>query len=444
VIIVDRAMLARQAAGKTIRVGIAGAGFMGRAVARQLVNWVPGMEVAVIANRHLDGAVAAYEQAGVVDVDRVESTEELDDAIRRGRPAVTEDLLQVCRAEGVDAVLEATGTIEMGARVVMEAIEHGRPAVLVNAELDGTVGPILHAHAERAGVVYTNVDGDQPAAELNLYRFVRSIGATPLLCGNIKGLIDHYRTPETQTGFAAQWGIQPYMATSFADGTKISFEQAVVANATGMGVAQRDMRGLRYEGHVDDPEHLEMYDVDELRELGGIVDYVLGATPGPGVFVLAAYDDPAQQHLLDFYKMGKGPLYCLYTPYHLCHLEVPLTVARALLFEDAAAAPTHGLVVDVVATAKRDLRAGEMLDGFGQYTTYGQLENADVAAAERLLPIGIGEGCTLARDVAKDDVLTYDDVSLPPDRLCDRLRAEQMRLVVDGVGRRAGAAATEL
>lgn len=443
-IIVDKAILERQAAGKTIKVGIAGAGFMGRAVARQVVNWVPGMEVAVIANRHLEGAETAYEEAGVVDVDRVESAQELEDAIRRGRPAVTDDLLHICQAEGIDAVVEATGTIEMGARVVMEAIEHGRRAVLVNAELDGTVGPILHAHAERAGVVYTNCDGDQPAAELNLYRFVRSLGATPLLCGNIKGLIDHYRTPETQTGFAAEWGIQPYMATSFADGTKISFEQAVVANATGMGVAQRNMRGLRYEGYVDDPAHLEMYDVDELRDLGGIVDYVLGAKPGPGVFVLASYDDPVQQHLLDFYKMGKGPLYCLYTPYHLCHLEVPLTVARALLFEDAAAAPTQGLVVDVVATAKRDLRAGETLDGLGRYTVYGQCENADVAAVEGLLPIGIAEGCTLGRDVRKDEVLTYDDVALPPERLCDRLRAEQTRLVLERMDRRAGAGAPNL
>jgi predicted homoserine dehydrogenase-like protein len=440
VIIVDRALLEREAAGKTIKVGIAGAGFMGHAVARQIANWVPGMDVVAVASRNLEGAARALREAGIDEADTVGSADELEDAVRRGRPAVTDDLLAMCRAEGIDAIVEATGNIEMGAQVVMEAIEHGRGAVIVNAELDGTVGPILHAHAERAGVVYTNGDGDQPAAELNLYRFVRSIGATPLLCGNIKGLIDHYRTPETQTGFAAQWGIRPYMATSFADGTKISFEQAVVANATGMGVAQRNMRGLRYEGHVDDPEHLEMYDVDELRELGGIVDYVLGATPGPGVFVLAAYDDPAQQHLLDFYKMGEGPLYCLYTPYHLCHLEVPLTVARALLFGDAAAAPTEGLVVDVVATAKRDLRAGEILDGLGRYTVYGQCENADVAAAQRLLPIGVAEACTLERDVQKDEVLTYDDVTLPPGRLCDRLRSEQAGLVVE----RTGAGASEL
>jgi predicted homoserine dehydrogenase-like protein len=440
VIVVDKALVERAAAGKTIKVGIAGAGFMGRAVARQIVNWVPGMDVAVIASRDLDSATRAYAEAGVVDVERADAARALEDAVHRGRPAITDDLVEMCRTEGLDAVVEATGTIEMGAQVVVEAIEHGRRAVLVNAELDGTVGPILNERAARAGVVYSNCDGDQPAAELNLYRFVRSLGAVPLLCGNIKGLIDHYRTPETQTGFAADWGIRPHMATSFADGTKISFEQTVVANATGMGVAQRNMRGLRYEGHVDDPEHLEMYDVDELRELGGIVDYVLGGKPGPGVFVLAVYDDAAQQHLLDFYKMGKGPLYCLYTPYHLCHLEVPLTVARALLFGDAAAAPTHGLVVDVVATAKRELRAGETLDGLGRHTVYGQCENADLAVAERLLPIGVAEGCTLEKDVAKDEVLTYDDVALPPGRLCDRLRTEQARLVVE----RAGATVLDL
>lgn len=441
-IIVDRALREREAAGDPITVGIAGAGFMGHAVARQLTGRTPGMRLVAVANRTLDRARTVWDGAGVRDVAIASSPRDLDQAVARGGPVITDDLLALSAAEGVDVVIEATGTFEVGAQVVMAAIEARKRAVIVNAELDGTLGPILKRYADAAGVLYTNADGDQPAAELNLYRFAKGIGATPLLCGNIKGLIDHYRTPDTQVAFASQWGLKPHMAASFADGTKISYEQAVVANATGMGVAQRNMRGLVYEGHVEDQAHLDLYDVGELRSLGGIVDYVLGAQPGPGVFVLAAYDedgDGTQRHLLDFYKMGKGPLYCLYTPFHLCHLEVPLTVGRAVLFQDAAAAPDAGLVVDVVATAKRDLAAGEVVDGLGHYMTYGQCENADVAAEERLLPLGVAEGCTLRRDVAQDRVLTYDDVELPEGRLCDRLREEQAPLVAARPGAKAPA-----
>jgi predicted homoserine dehydrogenase-like protein len=123
--------------------------------------------------------------------------------------------------------------------------------------------------------------------------------------------------------------------------------------------------------------------------------------------------------------MGEGPLYCFCTPFHLCYLEVPFTIARAVLFGDAAVAPVDGPMVDVVATAKRDLKAGETLDGIGHYTVYGQCENADVTVSERLLPLGVTEGCRLLRDVARDEVLGYGDVELPPARLVDELRAEQ-------------------
>ena len=213
------------------------------------------------------------------------------------------------------------------------------------------------------------------------------------------------------------------MVTSFADGTKISFEQAIVANATGMQVAKRGMLGYEFKGHVD--EMTGMYDVEQLKQLGGIVDYVVGTKPGPGVFVFATHDDPKQQHYLNLYKLGEGPLYSFYTPYHLCHFEVPLSVARVVLLQDEVMSPIAEPRVDVVATAKIDLKAGDTLDGIGYYMTYGQCENSEVVRESNLLPMGLAEGCRLKRDIAKDGVLTYDDVELPSDRLCDRLRAEQ-------------------
>jgi predicted homoserine dehydrogenase-like protein len=400
-----------------------GAGFMGRGIANQIINSVPGMTLVAISNRHIEGARRAYAEAGAEAIIEVEDVSALERAIRAGQPAITEDAHLLCRADGIDVLIEVTGAIEFGAQVVLDAIAHGKHVVLMNAELDGTIGPILKVKADAAGVILTACDGDQPGVQMNLYRFVKSIGLTPLVCGNIKGLQDPYRNPATQEGFARQWGQKPHMVTSFADGSKISFEQAIVANATGMCVSKRGMIGRDHRGHVD--ELTKHYDIDELKALGGIVDYVVGSQPGPGIYVLGTIDDPAQRHYLNLYKLGEGPLYSFYTPYHLCHFEVPLSVARVALFGDTVLAPIGAPCVEVVALAKTDLKAGTKLDGIGWYMTYGEAENADVARREGLLPMGVAEGCVLRHDVPKDKALTYDDVILPEGRLVDKLRLEQ-------------------
>jgi predicted homoserine dehydrogenase-like protein len=170
------------------------------------------------------------------------------------------------------------------------------------------------------------------------------------------------------------------------------------------------------------------YDLDELTALGGVVDYVVGAKPGPGVYCIATIDDPIQAHYLNLYKLGPGPLYSYYTPYHLCHFEVPTSLARAVDFADPVIAAAGAPRVDVVATAKSDLAAGTVLDGLGGYHTYGEAERSDVTDAQRLLPMGVAENCVLVRSVAVDQTLTYDDVRLPSGRLIDELRNEQSRV----------------
>lgn len=422
-ILLDTALERRQQEGRPIRVVVVGAGFMGRGLVNQIVSSTPGMEVAAIVNRTVDKAERAYAEAGVSGARRVSTASEADAALAAGTPVVTDDYGLVVGSDAVDAVVDATGAVEYGCHLALASIEHGKHVVLMNAEVDGTVGPILSARAKAAGVVVTGCDGDQPGVQMNLVRFVRGIGLRPLVCGNIKGLQDEYRTPTTQQAFAEKWGQDPYMVTSFADGTKVSFEQALVANATGMTVSQRGMLGMDHHAHID--ELTSRYDVAELENAGGVVDYVVGSKPGPGVFVLATHDDPKQRHYLNLYKLGEGPLYSFYTPYHLCHFEVPQTVARAVLFGDATIAPLGAPTVEVVTTAKRDLMAGEVLDGLGGYDTYGVAERADVTAAEELLPMGVAEGCTLKHDVAKDSVITYADVLLPAGRLVDELRAAQ-------------------
>ncbi|HSM82011.1 MAG TPA: NAD(P)-dependent oxidoreductase [Nodosilinea sp.] len=422
-IIVDTALKARHEAGNPVRVGLLGAGFMGRGVINQIVNYTPGMVLVAIANRTVASAVEAYTQVGADNVKVVSTLGDLEDTIAQGQCAVTDDPLLLCQSESIDVLIEATGHVEYGARVTLAAIEHKKSMVLMNAELDGTVGPILKVYADRAGVIITGCDGDQPGVQLNLYRFVESIGLNPLLCGNIKGLQDRYRNPTTQESFAKQWGQTAHMVTSFADGSKISFEQAIVANATGMKVAQRGMLGYHSKGHVDDM--LDLYDIEQLKSLGGIVDYVVGPKPSPGVFIYATCNEPTQAHYLNYGKLGEGPLYSFYVPYHLTVFEVPLSAARVALFNDVIIAPLGAPVVDVITTAKIDLEVGQTLDGLGGYHTYGQCENADIVNRDNLLPMGLAEGCRLKRPVPKDQVLTYDDVELPADSVAHRLRAEQ-------------------
>jgi predicted homoserine dehydrogenase-like protein len=423
--IVDRELERLQSAGTPVRVGMVGAGFMARGIALQMLRYTKGIELAAISNRHIEGARQAYAEAGDDDVVVVRSVGELNDCISRGRRAITDNPMLLCDAEEIDIIVEVTGTVEYAAHIVMRAISRGKDVAMMNAEIDGTIGPILKRYADHAGVVITNTEGDQPGVIMNLYRWVCGLGIRPVLCGNIKGLHDPYRNPTTQEGFAKRWGMKAPMVTSFADGTKISFENAIVANATGMRVARRGMYGPVVEPGTPIQEAVNWYPLEKLLDGPGIVDYCVGAMPNPGVFVLGTTDNPTERHYLSLYKLGPGPLYCFYWPYHLCHFEVPFTVARAAIFGDAAIAPRGAPCVDVIAAAKRDLAAGEVIDGLGHYMTYGLCENAATAHAERLLPIGLAEGCRLKRSVRRDEILRYEDVELPPGRLCDELRSEQ-------------------
>ena len=424
-ILVDTALRAREEADNPIRVGITGAGFMAQGLSNQIVHSVPGMRVVAMYNRHFQKAANTCRYAGLEPTE-VGSQRALDEAIRAGKTPVTEDAMLLARSEEIDVLVETTGSVEFGAHVILEAFKHKKDVVLLNAEIDATIGPILQVYAAKHGVVLSACEGDEPGVQINLYRWVRGLGLIPRVMGNVKGLQDPYRTPTTQKGFAEKWGQNPAMVTSFADGSKISFEQAIVANATGFVVKSRGMsRGLEYR---DDVMKIgSLYDIDELRRLGGIVDYVVG-TPLTKVYCLAEHPDPKQQHYLNLYKMGEGPLYSFFIPYHLVHFEVPNAIARAVLFRDSVAKPLAGPVVEVCAVAKRDLKAGETLDDYGNYMTYGEAVNSDEMRRERYLPEGLVEGCRLKRDIPKDSVIGYEDVDLPTNRLADTLRQEQYRL----------------
>ena len=423
--IVDSALKARADTNKPIRVGIIGAGFMCQGLTNQITHSTPGMRVAAISNRRVQRAVDVFHYSGLEDAVVADSQQRFDAAVERSVPVAVEDAMLIARSEFIDVLVDVTGSVEFGARVALEAFKYGKDVVLMNAELDATIGPILQTYADAHGVIFTACEGDEPGIQMNLYRWVKGLGMTPRLLGNVKGLQDRYRNPTTQKGFAEKWKQNPTMVTSFADGSKVSFEQAVVANATGFKALTRGMsRGLDYHGDV--LKIGEIYDLEELRRLGGAIDYVVG-TPLTKVYCLAEHPDPKQAHYLELYKMGPGPLYSFFVPYHLCNLEVPTAIARTCLFRDPVSRSLAGPVVEVCAVAKRDLKAGEVLDDYGMYMTYGEAANVEEMSGGRYLPQGLVEGCKLLRDIAKDSVITYDDVVLPAGRLADRLRAEQYR-----------------
>jgi predicted homoserine dehydrogenase-like protein len=413
----------RESEGRPIRVGVVGAGATGRAITLQLGTPVPGMRLAGIANRTVAHAERALREAGVRDWAAADTPREAAAAVSRGLAVLTDDYTVLTRCDAVDIIVEVTGTVDFGASVALDAFAHGKPVVLVNAELDSLIGPILKAKADEAGVVLTHTDGDEPGVAMTLVRYVQSLGLRPVAAGNIKGMVDYYRTPDTQRAFAAKHDQDVKKVTSFADATKLSMETTVLANATGFGVARPGMCGPAC-GYVRELATLLPPDA---MLAGGIVDYSVGAAPHTGGFVVVYEDNPYKRTQYAYYKLGDGPFYVFYTPYHLPHLQLPSTIARAVIHRDPTVAPLAGPSCEVATVAKRNLRAGERLDGVGGFCAYGRIDNHAAARAQNALPIALSENCVLLRDIAKDAVVTFDDVAMPKMTLGRELWLEQLK-----------------
>jgi predicted homoserine dehydrogenase-like protein len=335
---------------------------------------------------------------------------------------LTDDPSVLTACEAIDIVVEATGTIDAAAYVVLDAFEHGKHVVLVNAELDSLLGPILRRKADKAGVVLTHTDGDEPGVAMTLLRYVRSLGLRPVAAGNIKGMVDHYRTPDSQRAFAEKHDQDVKKVTSFADATKLSMETTVLANATGFRAGRRGMYGPSC-AYVRELSRL--LPAEQMLSTG-LVDYAVGAAPHTGAFVIVHEESPLKKVQLAYYKLGDGPFYVFYTPYHLPHIQIASTIGRAVIYRDPTVAPLAGPVCEVVTIAKRDLKAGERLDGIGGFCAYGLIDNAAGSHVTANLPIGLSEGCVLRRDVLKDQVVAFEDVDEPVrDRLVEGLWQEQ-------------------
>ena len=416
---IDIALQELEKTGRPIRVGLVGAGPSARAIALQLGTPVPGIRLAAMANRTLVNGTRSFQEAGIARWQHAASVQEVAAAISSGIPALVDNGLLLTTCPAIDIIVEATGTIDYATSIVLNAFAHKKHVVLVNAELDSLLGPILKSKAEAAGVIITHTDGDEPGVAMTLLRYLRSIGLRPVAAGNLKGLVDYYRTPETQKGFAEEHGLDAKKVTSFADATKLSMEATVLANATGFKAGRRGMYGPACS---DIREIANLLPAEQMLETG-LVDYALGAAPHTGAFVIVHEDAPLKKIQMAYYKLGDGPFYVFYTPFHLPHVQIASTIGRAFIQRDATVAPLAGPECEVVAVAKRDLKAGERLDGIGGFCTYGLIENATAARWESALPIALSEGCTLRHDIQKDDVISIHDV----DAICPGLAFDLWR-----------------
>src|SRR6266702_3081943 len=414
---IDTALQNRETTGQPIRVGMIGAGATGRAIALQLATPVPGMRLVAISNRTPEHGERAFREAGVEKWSRADSAHQAEAAISKGTPVLTDDPSVLTHCGAIDIILEVTGTVEPAARVVLDAFDYGKHVVLVNAELDSLIGPILKAKADRAGVVLTHTDGDEPGVAMTLLRYLRGLGLRPVAAGNIKGMVDYYRNPDTQRAFAEKNDQDVKKVTSFADSTKLSMEATVLANATGFHAGRRGMYGPACK---DVRDMANLLPADQMLSTG-LVDYALGASPYTGAFVIVHEDSPLKKVQLAYYKLGDGPFYVFYTPFHLPHIQIASTIGRAVILRDPTVAPIAGPVCEVVTVAKRDLKAGERLDGIGGFCVYGLVDNSFVAREASALPIALSEGCIMRHEVAKDKVLTFADVVSPAGRLTEAL-----------------------
>ena len=400
-------------------IAIAGAGFIGRGLAYRLER-TPGINPALIINRTVESGVLAYKLAGRDPNDVIVSDDanELASAIASGTAAVTSSIEASLELEEIDVVVEATGALDYGARVVLSSIEAGKHVVSMNAELDATIGSLIHDAARRHDVVYTISDGDQPGVILRQADFVRGMGFEITAAINCKRNLDVYQDPEASRGFASRDSTSITMTTAFGDGTKMQIENAVVANVLDLVPDRRGMHGVRTDlANACD-------DIMSVLTRRGVVEYTLGGDFGGGIGIIGYAEDAEMvQPYMRYSKMGDGPDYFFFRPYHLIHFELPVTIAQVLLDKQPLGTISGPPVTDVIAIAKRDLSPGDELDGIGGFACYGHIDAAESAAG--LLPIGLAEHGRITRPVKKDDPIPLDGVDLDAAANIVKLREQQ-------------------
>ncbi len=416
---------ARAAAGQPVRVGIIGAGTFARMYLAQ-ARRTTGIHVVGIAD--LDRSRVALEPMGWPAGQT--AAPDMDTACAQGTTYVTEDVHELIDGP-IEVVVEATGSPAAGIAHALAAIERGRHVVMVTVEADVLAGPLLAARAAEAGVVYSLAYGDQPALICELVDWAFTCGFEVVAAGKGTRYLPAFvqSTPETVWDHygidrerAAEAGYNTQMYNSFLDGTKSVIEMAAVANATGLRAAPSGL-GFPPAGVSDLPAVTCPVADGGALECVPAVEVVSSVrrdgTPVPdhlrwGMYVtFRAADDYISQRLADYGIVTdpSGRYASLHRPTHFIGLELGVSVASAAIAGVPTGAPT-AFVADAVAMAKRDLRAGERLDGEGGYTVHGHLLPAEDSLAQGALPIGLAHDVTMRQDLARGEVVRWDDVDI--------------------------------
>lgn len=415
--------------GRPIRVAVIGAGQMGAGVARGIAH-LPGMRLAGICDLLVDRAAAAAVTAEVA-AEEAGSPNAVRRIVAEGRVAITPRAASLIQAPEVIAVVDATGDPEVGARLALGAISSGKAFITMNVETDVTVGPLLAYQARSAGTVYTVAAGDEPSVLCEMVDFARAAGLEVVCAGKGKNnRLDRTATAASVAPEAAARGMSARMLASFVDGTKTMVEMAALANATGLHPDRAGLHGPR----ADLSDLLRTFipeDDGGILRTRGVVDYAVGDV-APGVFLVVTTSNETIRRDLAYLKAGDGPYYLFHRPYHLASLEVPLSIARAVVYGEVTMAALAAPLAECVAVAKRDLRIGDVLDGIGGETMYGLADSSARAGAAHAVPMGAASGARVKRDIPSGTILTEQDVTLDMSSTIAHLRRLQDVMVRDG------------
>ncbi len=429
----------RAAEGKPVRVGMIGAGKFGSMYLSQVPR-TPGIHMVGIADLSPDRAKAALRNVDWKE-DSFTATS-LDAAAKQGNTAIIDDGMALIKSPHIDIIIDATGNPAIGIAHVLACCEHGKHIVMVNVEADALAGPLLKKRADEAGIVYSLAYGDQPALICEMVDWARAAGFSVVAAGKGTKYLSSYHgsTPDTvwqhyglTAEDAAKGGMNAQMFNSFLDGTKSAIEMASVANATGLAAPS----GLRFPAvGVDDLSRILIPKADGgILDTRGQVEVIssLERDTRPvfrdlrwGVYVTFAADSEYVARCFREYGLvtdPSGQYSAMYKPYHLIGLELGITVASIGVRGESTGAPIcwHG---DVVATAKRDLAAGEMLDGEGGFTVYGKLFPAQESIALGGLPLGLAHGVKLLKPVKAGQAVSWSDVAFDAKSTAVKFRRE--------------------
>ncbi|MGW7933419.1 NAD(P)H-dependent oxidoreductase [Staphylococcus xylosus] len=399
-----------------IRVGVIGAGQMGRGLVSQ-ISQIPGMIVGGVCDidqKNIDYAIEGYQKFNKHNHDIKAST----------------SFEEVINSENVDVVVDATGVPEIGAQIMQISLEANKHLVLLNVEVDITVGSIMKKKFEEKGLVYTGSAGDEPGVIVELYEFALSMGLEVVVAGKGKNnKLQPYANPDTCLEEAQSKHMNPKMLAAFQDGTKTMAEMNLLSNAIGYNVDIDGMHGVKV--NLDNVnKKLNLKSEGGVLNTLHVVEYVDGLAPG--VFVIVKSDneivDDELRYLLKV-DQSHNNHYTLYRPYHLASLETPNTIAKAVMYSDYSIKPISGPVSETVSRAKRDIKRGEEIDGIGGYSVRGEITSHQNMKDTNAFPIGIiTKGTTAAKDIKKDEILTYDNTNLNKASVIYKLRQEQDRV----------------